>query len=182
MTVTRTATTGDRGAATSGERGSATIVFVALVAVVLVVLGAVLAAAATRAAVARAQGAADAAALAGAAAAAGLLADDVCVAAARVARGNAAVLGPCERSGAVVRVAVVVRSGPFDVRAVAVAGPSPRAETPGRQSSLGHPRHCVYGVPVGPPVIDVPVDPDARRPRADSTIDQGVTCQARRSS
>ncbi|TCK59625.1 hypothetical protein [Curtobacterium sp. PhB136] len=174
--------TRERGSAGTRERGSATVVVVALVAVVSLVLGSVLAAAAVRTASVRAHGAADAAALAGAAAAAGLLPDEVCVAAARVARGNGAVPGACERSGAVVRVAVVARSGPFGVRAVAVAGPSSEPQVPGRPSSRGHPRHCVYGVPVGPPVIDVPVDPDARRPRADSTIDQGVTCQARRSS
>lgn len=157
---------------------------VGVVTVSMVLATALVAAAGTRVAVMRSQGAADAAAVAGAAAAVGLVRGGPCAAADRTARGNGARVSSCDVADAVVRVRVHLRSGPFDVEAVALAGP-PTTDALTHDPDID---------PAGIPVTVCMVCLSARRssmsrstrtrprPRADSTIDQGVTCQARRSS
>jgi DNA topoisomerase-1 len=105
------------------EQGSATVLLVAVLAVVTLVTGSLLGAAGHRVGAARARGAADAAALAAAAAAVGLVTDQPCAAAARLARVNGVVLVRCSVTGAVARVEVAVGRGPTAARAAAVAGP-----------------------------------------------------------
>ncbi|WIE63889.1 hypothetical protein DEI99_011600 [Curtobacterium sp. MCLR17_036] len=135
------------------------------------VASAALAAAGLRGQVVHAQGVADAAATSAAAAAVGLVPGAPCAVAARVTAAVDSVLTGCETRSATVRVRVLVGSGPFAVDADAVAGPAD--EQPG---------HCVYGVPVG---HRSPMSRATRTrswPGPTSTIDQGDTCQARRSS
>jgi len=165
------------------EHGSATVLLVAVVAAATIVVGSVLAAAGARVVSVRAQSTADAAALAGAAAAVRLVSGAPCDAASRVARRGGADLTGCSTSGAFVRVVVELRSGPLRLGATAVAGP--------RRTPADRPdRHRPAGIPATVCMVCL----SARRssmsrstrtlpcPRADSTIDQGVTCQARRSS
>ncbi|WP_309148046.1 Rv3654c family TadE-like protein [Curtobacterium sp. MCBD17_032] len=158
------------------ECGSAAVLLVAVLAAVSLVVMSALTAAGLRVTASRAQGAADAAALAAAAASVDLVPGPPCAAARRSARAVGAELRTCSVTGARARVVVVVGSGPLSVGAVSVAGPQARAvarpgpEPPtalsGRRShtgsgSAGHPHRSVYGVPVGPPVTEFPVDPDA---------------------
>lgn len=146
-----------------------------LVAAVLgagvLVASAALAAAGHRTQFVRAHGAADAAATSAAATTVGLLGGRPCDVAERVAGANGAVLVGCDLAAATARVRVVVGSGPFAVGASAVAGPAD-----------DQPEHGVYGVPVG---HRSPMSRTTRArscPGPTSTIDQGDTCQARRSS
>ncbi|WP_148071104.1 hypothetical protein [Curtobacterium sp. PhB115] len=153
------------------ERGSATVLMAAVLGVGVLVGSTALAAAGHRAQAIRAQGSADAAATGAAAASVGLLPGGPCTVAGHLATANGAALAACELASATVRVSVVVGTGPFAVGAVAVAGP---ADEPCEQ--------CVYGVPVGP---RSPMSRSTRTrscPGPTSTIDQGDTCQARRSS
>jgi secretion/DNA translocation related TadE-like protein len=154
-----------------GQRGSATVLLVAVLGVGVLVGSAALAAAGHRTQALRAQGAADAAAVGTAAAATGLVPGEPCAVATRIATANGATLDACELVATTARVRVVVGTGPFVVGALAVAGP---AGDP--------PEHYVYGVPVGP---RSPMSRSTRTrswPGPISTIDQGDTCQARRSS
>ncbi|WP_166781088.1 Rv3654c family TadE-like protein [Curtobacterium salicis] len=182
-----------------GDRGSAAVVLVAVVAVVVLVISAVLAAAGHRSGAARARGAADAAALAAAAAAIGLVADEPCAAAGRLARADDVVLITCEIDGSVAHVEVSAGSGPAAARAVATAGPGPGSAVAGRRAGRvpafqpsaadwlrlhrPSPPECVWCA-CRPAGHRIPGRPgrfhDVRRPI--STIDQGDTCQARRSS
>ncbi|WP_193750509.1 hypothetical protein [Curtobacterium luteum] len=130
-----------------------------------------------RVAVVRAQAAADAAALAAAAALVGLVPGDPCARAATVAEADGAVLAGCSTVGARARATTTIGTGAFAVSAVAVAGAPSGA------------RHlCVYGVHVGPrssmsrSTRTASHTGDLAGPGPTSTIDQGDTCQARRSS
>lgn len=109
------------------ERGSASVVTAAVVATVLVLVGMLLTAGAGRAAAVRAQGAADAGALAGASALVGLVPGAPCPLARTVVGASGAAVSSCDTSGGYVRVVVAVDSGPFHLRALAVAGPDPAA-------------------------------------------------------
>ncbi|PYY36042.1 hypothetical protein DEJ16_11145 [Curtobacterium sp. MCJR17_055] len=175
------------------------VVLVAVLAAVSLVVVSALAAAGLRVASARAQGAADTAALSAAAATVGLAPGPPCAAARRSARAVRADVRTCSVTGAVARVAVVVGSGPLSVGAVAVAGPHGGADASAGATDTGRvvqpevadhlrlrrasPPECVWCA-CRPAGHRVPGRPgrihDVRR--LTSTIDQGDTCQARRSS
>ncbi len=157
--------------ARGGEDGSATVLLAAVLGVAVLLASTALAAAGHRVLTERAAAAADAAATGAAATATGLLPGAPCAVASRVAGANGAALDACDVAATTTRVRVRIGSGPFAASAVAVAGPA------------GDPsEHYVYGVPVGPR------SPMSRSTRTrswtgpTSTIDQGDTCQARRSS
>ncbi|WIB25452.1 hypothetical protein [Curtobacterium sp. MCSS17_015] len=187
------------GGARAGDRGSATVVLIAVLAAVSLVVASALAAAGHRVALARAQGAADTAALTAAAATVELIPGRPCLAALRSARAVGADVLACSVAGAAARVVVAVGSGPLAARAVAVAGPrqdddgatgpvrtvrvvQPEVADPLRLHRAS-PRECVWCA-CRPAGHRVPGRPgrihDVRR--LTSTIDQGDTCQARRSS
>ncbi|MFZ7087081.1 Rv3654c family TadE-like protein [Curtobacterium sp. RRHDQ10] len=173
------------------DRGSASVVVLGVALAMIVGTGALVTAGRSRADLARAASAADAAALAAAAATVGLRPGRPCVSASEVALANGAQLARCVVDDASVVVSVTVRSGVFGVDAASRAGPA-RDSTDrwgerlsvhglGRSAS----GHHVYGVPVGQRLIDSSPTPDrsARLRRSVvCIIDQGVTCQARRSS
>lgn len=183
-----------RGGADAAERGSATVVVVAVLGAVLVVVSAVLGAAAHRVGSARAQGAADAAALAAAAAAVGLVPGAPCPAADRAARTNGAAVSSCSVRDAVAVVRVVVATRPFPTAATATAGPDTGASSsdpPGHTAHRGGASWCGWSSPSVCVwcACQTPGHRSPGRPGRDrvvqwltSTIDQGVTCQARRSS
>ncbi|WP_157071553.1 hypothetical protein [Curtobacterium ammoniigenes] len=130
---------------------------------------------------ARVAGATDAAAVGAAAAAAGLVAGEPCAVANAVAERSGARVEECSQEADAVVVSLSMATGLMVARARARAGqPSPSAiyRYDTRTGALGS---TVYGVPVGPPTHDLPAPsiPDAAGPV--SSIDQGVTCQARRS-
>ncbi|WP_439688773.1 hypothetical protein ACRQ4C_11790 [Curtobacterium sp. SP.BCp] len=159
------------------DRGSVTVLLAVVLGVGTTVATAGVVAATHRVAVVRAQAAADAAALAAAAALVGLVPGDPCARASVVAEAGGAVLGGCSTAGADARVTTAIGSGAFAVSAVAVAGAPSGA------------RHlCVYGVHVGPrssmsrSTRTASHTGDVAGPGPTSTIDQGDTCQARRSS
>jgi secretion/DNA translocation related TadE-like protein len=181
------------------DGGSATVVLIAVLAAVSFVVVSGLTAAGLRVASARAQGAADTAALTAAAATVGLVPGPPCAAARRSARAVAAELRTCSVTGTIARVVVVVGSGPLSVGAVAVAGPEDDADASAGAADTGRvvrpevadrlrlrrasTPECVWCA-CRPAGHRVPGRPgrihDVRR--LTSTIDQGDTCQARRSS
>jgi secretion/DNA translocation related TadE-like protein len=181
------------------DLGSVGVVLIAVLAAVTLVVMSALTAAASRVSTARARGAADAAAIAAAGAAVGLLPDAPCAAARRLARANRAAVTSCDLQGATAVVAVVVGSGLLSARATATAGPrttagsapgrsaTVRAVQPGRAGSVrlhrASPPKCVWCAcrPAGHRIPGRPGRIQTVR-RPISTIDQGDTCQARRSS
>lgn len=159
------------------DRGSVTVLLAVVLGVGTAVATVGVTAAAHRVAVVRAQAAADAAALAAAAALVGLVPGDSCARASAVAAAGGAGLAACSTADAHARVTTTVGTGAFAVSADAVAGPPSGA------------RHlCVYGVHVGPrssmsrSTRTASHTGDLAGPGPTSTIDQGDTCQARRSS
>lgn len=159
------------------DRGSVTVLLAAVLGVGTAVAAVGLAAAGHRVSVVRVQAAADAAALAAAAALVGLVPGEPCAQASVVARAGGATVSSCTTVDARARVTASTGGGAFAVSAVAVAGP------PSGARRLG-----VYGVHVGPR-SSVPRSTrtarhtgDVARPGPTCTIDQGDTCQARRSS
>ncbi|GGL03912.1 hypothetical protein JOE58_001391 [Curtobacterium luteum] len=159
------------------DRGSVTVLLAVVLGVGVAVAAAGIAAAAQRVVTVRAQAAADAGALAAAAALVGALDGAPCTRADAVVRAGGATPTTCSTSLATARVTVTVGAGAFAVSAVAVAGPP-----------SGVRGRCVYGVHVGPrsPVSrstrTASHSGDVAGPGPTSTIDQGDTCQTRRSS
>jgi secretion/DNA translocation related TadE-like protein len=164
------------------ESGAATVVVLATVCVAVSLIGTALAAVRIGLDAVHAADAADSAAIAGAAAVAGLTVGPPCSVAARVAAANGVDLDRCEVDTARVTVRVRVVSAGIPLVARARAGPDERSVGV-RRTARGSGRSGVYGVPVGPPPPDT-TGPLERHGRATTacTIDQGVTCQARRSS
>ncbi|MGL3201044.1 MULTISPECIES: hypothetical protein [Curtobacterium] len=166
-----------RRAPSRAERGSVTVLLAVVLGVGAILATAGIAAATHRVAVVRVQGASDAAALAAAAALVGLLPGDPCARAAAVASAGGAALDGCSTAGSRARVTATIGSGAFAVSAVAVAG-----------APSGADHLCVYGVHVGPrspmsrSTRTASRTGDLAGPGPTSTIDQGDTCQARRSS
>lgn len=183
------------------DRGSATVLVVASMAVLVTVTATLVGAAAVRVGAVRASGAADAGALAAAAALVALVDGEPCDAAARVVAADRADLDRCDLDGASAVVAVRLRIGPVGLTASARAGPGSDPDPPfahggtprthmGRGARYEGGTSCSAGSPAAVCMVCL----SARRssmsrstralpcPRADSTIDQGVTCQARRSS
>lgn len=165
-------------------RGSATPVVAAVAVALLIATLTFVEAARWSVLSERAAGVADAAAVAAAAAAAGFGNREPCAAARVLAARHGAVVAQCVIAGFEARVRVHLRRGVFAASASARAGqPAPSAiYRSGRDD--GASGSTVYGVPVGAPTDDLAENDFAlacdRRPVRN--IDQGVTCQARRSS
>jgi secretion/DNA translocation related TadE-like protein len=162
------------------DLGSVGVVLIAVLAAVTLVVMSALTAAASRVSTARAQGAADAAAIAAAGAAVGLLPDAPCAAARRLARANRAAVTSCDLQGATAGPRTTAGSVPGRPAAV-------RAVQPGTAGSVrlhrASPPECVWCAcrPAGHRIPGRPGRIQTVR-RPISTIDQGDTCQARRSS
>lgn len=168
---------GSRRVTRGADRGSVTVLLAVVLGIGTAVATVGTVAATHRVAVVRAQATADAAALAAAAALVGLVPGDPCARASAVAEAGGARLAACSTADAHARVTATVGSSAFAVSADAVAGPPSGA------------RHlCVYGVHVGPrssmsrSTRTASHTGDLAGPGPTSTIDQGDTCQARRSS
>jgi len=168
----------------AGEGGSASVVVVALAAALLVLLTGIAAAVRLQVDLIRAATAADSAAVAGAAAVVGLVPGPPCSVAATVLARSGITLDECTVTDAEVLVRGSSRSGVVPVGATARAGPD-RTSAVYRSAAdggaLGH-RVCMVCLSDRHSSASTVVTSAlcARRPIC--TIDQGVTCQARRSS
>jgi secretion/DNA translocation related TadE-like protein len=168
--------------ATSLETGSATVIVVGVLGALMAALVTVTTAASVHVMAGRASSAADGAAIAAAAAAVGLVDGPPCGSATRVAQASAMTLAECRVEGVTATVRITGAAGVFAVSATARAGPEVASAiyrydpvTDGRSDM------CIVCLSASRTT-----EPRSRRtpraPEAGSIIDQGVTCQARRSS
>jgi secretion/DNA translocation related TadE-like protein len=175
------------GSETSREDGAASVLLVAVAAAALVTTSTLATASTAIVTRTQTQGAADAAAIAAAAVLAGLLDGRPCERAAAVAEAQRATVESCKTAGLLARVAVGRRTAVFAVGAVAIAG-QPDASAIYRNGRDHWAQvSSVYGVPVGSPTNGISRRPSASNLESGRHVsacnnDQGVTCQARRSS